>query len=496
VLAVIVVVGTTKLTQPFFGDQALFMVGARELRHGAVLYRDFWDIKQPAIFLYYLVAGMLGGYNEVSVHALELVTFVAFSVVLQQTGRHLVRTRWVASVLPLLVAGVFYALARPWELTQIEGLVGFPLYLSVWLALRSLGSGKPRTALVASGAAAGVAALLKWVYVPLAAPAWIVTVVLDARRRGTGRIRHGMGTTAWIALGLVIPIAPFVAYFAAHGVLHEIGWTYFVYTPKTTGIAGRPLSRLVDSATRFAAISAPVIALAVIGSWHSARRQWDRWSAAFAGWIAMDVPVILTQHWWPYQMSLFTVPLAFFGARGLDVVARGWRTSSRRACIAIVLGLALTSAPAALTLGKATVRSARHAFGITASGRLALQEAAEPQYRIGHAFARFVDTHTRPGQAIYVLGNPIDLYLSGRDQAIPTNGWAAEQYDATVWRRITTGLTTKRPAVLAVDDFSIEKMKTRSPATLAAIERMYCPVRRIGEETWYLLRGDAACPAA
>ncbi|HEY7136514.1 MAG TPA: hypothetical protein VIB48_15775 [Acidimicrobiia bacterium] len=495
-LAVIAVVGATKLTQPFFGDQALFMVGAREIGHGAVLYRDFWDIKQPAIFLYYLLAGAVGGYNEVSVHALELVTLVGFSLVLQQTGRRLVRVRWVASVLPLFVVGVFYAGARPWELTQIEGMIGFPLYVSVWLALRSLDPGDRRARLVGSGVAAGVAVLFKWVCLPLVAPAWIVAIVVDARRRRDGRVRRGMGTVAWITFGIALPLAPFVLYFAAHGLLGEIGWTYVVYTPKTTGIAGRPLSRLVDGVTRFVALSAPVMLLAALGLVQAVRSHRDRWSLAFAGWIALAVPVTLTQHWWPYQMAVFAVPVAFFGARGLEVVAHSWRRLASRARVAIVFVLTLSAVPAGLTLAKATVRSAGHGFGVTAPERRALQNQAEPQYRTGRAFARFVDEHTRPGQPVYVLGNPIDLYLSGRDQAIPTNGWAAEQYDAKVWHRITDGLATKRPVVLAVDDFSMEKMKERSPATLAVVERLYCPVHRTGGETWYVLRAsDAACPA-
>jgi hypothetical protein len=195
-------------------------------------------------------------------------------------------------------------------------------------------------------------------------------------------------------------------------------------------------------------------------------------------------------------MAVFAVPLAFFGARGLEVVTDGWRRIGSRVRVAIVLVLALSAVPVALTLAKATVRSAKHGFGVTGSERRALQNQAEPHYRTGRAFARFVDRHTLPGEPVYVLGNPIDLYLSGRDQAIPTNGWAAEQYDATVWQRITDGLATTRPAVLVVDDFSMAKMKERSPATLAVIERRYCPVHRADGETWYLpRRGETSCPA-
>lgn len=87
VLGVITALGLVKLAFPFTGDQAMFMVGARSTRHGAVLYGGFWDIKQPAIYLFFLLAGTLDGYNEVSVHLLELVTLLGFSYALQRAGR-------------------------------------------------------------------------------------------------------------------------------------------------------------------------------------------------------------------------------------------------------------------------------------------------------------------------------------------------------------------------------------------------------------------------
>ena len=57
-------------------------------------------------------------------------------------------------------------------------------------------------------------------------------------------------------------------------------------TPKTTSTAGRPLSRLTDAVGRFGAVWAPVLLLGAIGAAHHVRRGWDRWSLAFAGWMA------------------------------------------------------------------------------------------------------------------------------------------------------------------------------------------------------------------
>ncbi|MBW4451485.1 MAG: hypothetical protein KME55_01730 [Nostoc indistinguendum CM1-VF10] len=61
VLIFIILIGFVHLPFPFDGDQAFFRLGALEMQQGKVLYRDFWDIKQPGIFCFYFLAGTLFG---------------------------------------------------------------------------------------------------------------------------------------------------------------------------------------------------------------------------------------------------------------------------------------------------------------------------------------------------------------------------------------------------------------------------------------------------
>lgn len=44
---------------PFAGDQSLFALGAGEMSRGAVLYLDFWDIKQLRISWFFEAARAL-----------------------------------------------------------------------------------------------------------------------------------------------------------------------------------------------------------------------------------------------------------------------------------------------------------------------------------------------------------------------------------------------------------------------------------------------------
>ncbi|MBV8952223.1 MAG: hypothetical protein JOZ99_15210 [Actinobacteria bacterium] len=500
VLFVIAALGATRLTFPLTGDQAYFMIGARAMSRGAVFYRDFLDVKQPGIYLFYLAAGTLGGFNEVAVHLLELATLLAFSWVLQRAGRRLFGAGWAASLLPLFAVGLYYATARPWELTQLEALIGIPLFGSVWWALRAVDAKgrRQRVLLVGAGAAAGVAGILKLVCMPLALPAWIVAVVLIARRRaGTdlpARLRSATATLAWIGLGVVASLGIVATYFTIHGLWHEVMWVYFTYTPKTTAIAGRPISRLVGAVARYGALWAPMLLLTIAGLVTSVRRGWDRWSLAFAGWIAAGVPVWVVQHWWPYQLQMFLVPFGFFAVRGAQAFVASWRDRSRRQNRGIVAVLLLSALPLTVSFGHQTLIAASDMFGIAPSARAAVHEDFEPQYRIATQLAQFIAKNDPGHGAAYVLGNPIDLYVSGRPQAISTGGWAAEQYDATMWHRISSGLEKATPAVLVVDDVSAQKMREHSPEARAVITSLYCPAQRVGSETWYLLRSHAVCP--
>ena len=214
-LTVIAVAGGLKLAYPFSGDQALLATGGREVLHGAVLYRDFWDVKQPAIYLFYAVGGAIFGFSPFGLHLRELIYILVFAVVLQRTS-------------------------------------------------------------------------------------WLLALV----RRPEDRMRSARDVVAdagAIVAGFLVPIVAFLAYFRAVGQLSEIRWTYFTFTPKTTGIAGPPISRLTGGAKDFAEWTGPALVLATVGFVARLRRGWSIWWTACAGWVVLSVPLFLIQQWWLYQ---------------------------------------------------------------------------------------------------------------------------------------------------------------------------------------------------
>jgi hypothetical protein len=63
VVMVVVLAGLATLPQPFHGDQAVATIMASKISRGATVYRDLWDPKQPGIFGFYLIGGVLFGFN-------------------------------------------------------------------------------------------------------------------------------------------------------------------------------------------------------------------------------------------------------------------------------------------------------------------------------------------------------------------------------------------------------------------------------------------------
>src|SRR3954447_13816859 len=73
VLGCVALLGVEHLPHAFGPDQAIFLIGGRSIAAGGMPYRDFWDITPVGIFLFYAAAGRGFGFNEIGVHAFELL---------------------------------------------------------------------------------------------------------------------------------------------------------------------------------------------------------------------------------------------------------------------------------------------------------------------------------------------------------------------------------------------------------------------------------------
>lgn len=480
VLAVVVVglVGATVLPLPFGGDQALIVQGSEAISRGALLYRDFWDLKLPGTYIFYLVAGTIFGFDEVGVHAAELAYLAAFGGVLFLTLRPRITHPGVARLAPLVIVGVYLVGVRPYELGQMEALIGFPLYVSLVCAQRA-GTRPARLRWwVAYGIAVGLVGLFKHLYVVIAL-AFLLRTAWYLVRGGTpwGWLARGLG---WSIVGLSLVVLPVTAYFVLQGQLERIIWTYFDYA-SSIATEARPAYRLFSALGHHAALTAPLAVLAAAALLGRPSRSWGRLRGDMLLWLAIGVPLVMIQSWWAYQFLVLFVPMAVLGVLGLDaIVSRAVAHSRTWLGAAAIASLSLV-----VMFGGRVLVEARHGFGLTAEQRVGLHEELMTEYAIAAEELRGIGGKDSLAGDLYVIGNPITLYLSGRAQAVPINGWSPELHDARAWAEVVSTLRAARPAEIFVDARYVPLLPRWSPELVRWLASDYEIVRTGPNGSWY-----------
>lgn len=474
VLASILVLGLIQLPTPFNADQATFALGAREMSHGGFLYRDFWDPKPPGIFCFYWVAGRLFGFDEIGTHAFELLVWLAFSFVLMRCVRVATQDRLAARLAPLLTAGAYYAVAGDWHLTQVEALVGIPLFACLWFAAPPVDGGLgPRLRSFLSGVMAGVVVLFKPQFLPIVAGFWVLGAVLGPGTREPTLTRRVLASLL-PSLGMLIALTPLLAVYAAAGDLHTLWWTFWEYPLYINAQwGGWRFPSLVDGLGWFLYRWAPLLGLAALGAWNDFRGANRLLPVGLMYWIAMGLVVIIAQRvsWWQYHYLLLLVPLGWLAARGTsrlwallgesDSRARGsWPTGVRAACFVLMF---------AGFIGSGVARGA-----LLVHERLAWrpEDRARYQMRSGETYeqalpevAFLARPSSLPGP-IFVIGGPEYYYLSGRAQAGHPRGNRFFRFlTPREWDRLTDALTGEPPAYVFVQQDHLEIVLRPARAT-------------------------------
>lgn len=454
-LLAVLLLGLIHLPHPFNWDQSLFLLGGQRLAAGGVLYRDFWDVKQPGIYWFYALAGRLFGFSEPGIHLFELLWMMGFAVTLLVT----LRRRWgpgpAATLAPLFAVGGYYAAAGDLHLTQVEGLAGFPLYLTLWLA--STGDGEEPRAWRAfvSGLCGAVVLLFKLAFLPIVGAFWLLALADAARRRGTGRALAAIALPA--LLGVALPLAATLAYFARLRLLGALGWTYFTYPAfLLTRLQGTHVNRLFDGLQWFLLRFAPLLGLAVVGA-GLARSRRDSLGLGLRLWFLAGVLVILIQRWswWQYHYLLLVPPLGALGAAGAGALwSRLDRLGAESGRARRLAAAGLVSLFAGL-LGLAamkTVLLARERFALTPADRAAYQRRVSPLYL---GFSQDVALLNEPGRrpgSLFVLDDPVVYRLAGRPVAPAFHGVLFfREMEEAEWSVLTSRLERDPPAYLLVE---------------------------------------------
>lgn len=494
-LALVAALGFLRLYDPIGGDQALFLVAARELAHGAVLYRDFWDLKQPGIFAFYSVAGSLGGWSFETLHAFELV----WNLALATTAWLLVRGRLArpsfALAAPLFVVGGTYAVADGSMLTQVELVVSLPLMLCTWATLEAFAATSMRRAIVlaaAAGLAAGVAILFKLLFVAIV---FVIVAIAYARRMRTA-IGGPTVLLTWLAASAVPPLV-FAATVWRDGTLAEVVTTFFVLPSRIVESVGHaPPQRLIDSATWFVVSFGYLLPLAAVGAWRanaSERRSIARADlrAIAIGYLAAALVVIVVQvqSWWTYHFVLLVPPLGILATLGVERIVTSLRSvPNRRMATVALIAAAIGFLPCASTSVRSVARIARDRPFASAAAAQRYRLRISGEYARAADIATYLDGPAFRGGGVYVAGDPLIYTIAHRDQGVAINGWALELYPPERWRALESQFVASAPRFVFISSEYDGILRTHSSAISTRLATAYAVGRRTADGTWYRAR--------
>ncbi|MEH2144130.1 glycosyltransferase family 39 protein [Nostoc sp.] len=489
VLILVAILGVINLPFPFSGDQALFTIGALEIQQGKVLYRDFWDLKQPGIYYFYFLAGTLFGFNEIGIHIFELIYMVLFSIILQLTLKPYFRHQIVASLVPLLTVGVYYIVSYHQQFTQVEGLVGFPLFLCLWLTYQSFNhEGKQRfIQLLLSGFMGGIVLIFKLIFLPVLLGFWLTILFYSILIKHQNIKKIVIEICLPIFIGIIFPILVIVSYFASFDSLSIVYKTFFVYPSQVVANGTFNISKLLVGITWFLKKFVTLILLALVAVNVSLRQSKNLLTLLFVVWFVFGLGLIFIQirSLWSYHYLLLFVPTGILATKGLDILWERFKELSSPIIKILVTFLFLL--PLLFNLKSKSVALVQNNFALTENTRFKYQTVFREDYTLLRSKVGFLlQPGSLPGE-IFVAGDPSIYYLSGRTQATSLNAWSLEFFLSEQWPQLLGELDLSKPPYIFISDNYQTLIKEKFPKILELIEKRYHILSKTTDGIWYII---------
>ncbi len=493
------ILGVVHLPTPLHGDAALYQAGARAMADGGTLYRDFWDLKQPGIYLFHGLAGTLLGFGELGLHMLELATLLVVSLAQVLLLRRVFSPPWLASFVPVASFGAYYSVTTDWHLTQPAILLCAPLFTI--LAVASFSWSRPRLAWMVAGAAGAVAIAFKIATAPLVVALVAAGILLEQRDQAAG--------SAFLRLRL-FPVAAGAILAGGAGILwlqFTGGWDGFVWTLTSwhaDALATRgphPIRRVIESTFWFAKGFAPWLLLAAAAplAAHGARPERVYFLSAL--WIAGGAALVAVEPFagWEFDYLMLVVPLAILAIRGvqgiLEAAARAhsnreWPAAAsllrhpHRTAFVVVVAASLPGLVRWLPKARDFCAHAPH----VGASEYAYQRALHGGYESAWHTTAFLREEDAASGAIYVFGDPVVMRLADRPSASAVHGWACEVQPPSSWRRVEQDLRVSRPPYIFVGSEEEAYLDVRGEGVRALLAEFYEVRERTPLGTWYEAR--------
>ena len=430
-----------------------------------------------------------------------MIYLLVLAGVLLVTIRGRLENGSLSALIPVLTVGFYYTITGPWHLIQVEALVGLPLFLALWFSTSSIDNERKRSALLFfSGLFGGITILFKFLFAPIVVAFWFVLfyeLIIRTRQHRPGKIA---ALTVPLAAGLFVPVGLAVLYLGYNHALGQAGYAVFTYPSRAMASIHSPVpDRLVNGLRWFLGNFSPLIGLSVVGAYSGLRKRFDPFTVSMVLWLIIGFAVILIQRlsWWEYQYLLLFPPLGVLAVSGIDAIWSGIKKNSteyqqthRSFSLVFTLALLALFSPSLMSLGLKGYKFARFHFALGADRRNAYQEDLSETYRVARADLSFLSSPTSHPGKIFVCGNPIFYILSGREQAIPSNGWMLELFLPEQWQQLEHELLEVRPRFIFVDKEYSGLIDEHSPDIAAILSDLYTKAHLNSNGIWYELKGS------
>lgn len=480
---------------PFDGDQSIFAMAGQTILSGGTLYVDYWDVKQPGIFYFFAAAGALFGFTSWGVHMFELIYWALVSVVIWQLAKPLLANRWLASSIPLVFLATYFGHGHEWHATQVEALMAGPVAIALLLVCRAL-RGDPRPGLLyfLAGLCAGVTFVFKLaaapVYLALFASVWVHLYFV----RGIRSPRPYLASCLAVAAGTAAVIVPVIAGFVFTGTFHEL---YFITFQLPRAIIAEGIPDSIGYIRVAAGLLYLAFALAALAPVISLHALLDRNSkpllyiltvvVTLGGLVSIGLQIYSL---WEYHFQLLFMPAAILFVLALDrfLAARsaGGNDLRETATIAVVamLGTVL-AAQVASADWRPAYEFAKH---VVARGDSYDRFQAEAFPRMA-ALQRIAEASggTRPGEPIYVFGDPTLYHVMDTTQAVPVPGWYWELMPAALLDETASDLERALPRLIFIAGIYQELAFGKSSAMRELLMTRYRLASKLETGRWYAL---------
>lgn len=371
--AAAVLAGLCSMSSPLFplniwNDANCLLTVGRVMKAGGVLYRDVYEQKGPLLYLIHMLAACVSDSGFLGVYLFEVMSlavtlFFAWKLVRAWTDDE-------AALGAALLMGACVLVSRSFS----RGDSAEEFCLPFLMAALQIACGEPRGEaglplgrMFVLGMLAGCVATIKYTALGLFLGLCLVQGVYGLARRRPG---HVLCSAAVFLAGMLIPVLPWVVYFAANGALGDAYTAYihnniFLYNAQERSWAA--IADCVLQAGWNNAAWAVFAALGVCAYGLSRRREaFGRLAVALSA-LGAFAAVFLPGEIYPY----YPLVLSVFAAFGIGKAA-AWlrrflpkRGAWSMACGALSLAMALWLSPNAFLRGVSLEE--------TAQGRLAAQ---------------------------------------------------------------------------------------------------------------------------